>query len=212
MSGWTKAKRIAAAKKAARTRKRNAKAVKRKTPTRRKKRVIGKKKSGKKTWQKKASDKISDSEGIYMELLKEEFGSESIIFKTGNAEKEKYPSFVGVPDIAIYINKKLEFYEIKPAIPKRNQNKKNEIKDLKASFLKEHQMNWIKNNCLEKGRRRLSPIVNLVFYKKGKNYTYYRKKLTSRNLAKYSRNSDEKSKKRILKNIMKKKKFSLKYQ
>ena len=34
LSGWTKAKRIAAAKKAARTRKRNAKAVKRKTPTR----------------------------------------------------------------------------------------------------------------------------------------------------------------------------------
>ena len=58
----------------------------------------------------------------------------------------------------------------------------------------------------------MSPMVNLVFYKKGKNYTYYRKKLTSRNLAKYSRNSDEKSKKRILKNIMKKKKFSLKFQ
>ena len=87
MAGWTKAKRSAAAKKAARTRKRNAKAVKRKIP-RRRKRIIGKKKSSKKTWQKKASDKISDSEGRYMELLKEEFGSESIIFKTGNAEKE----------------------------------------------------------------------------------------------------------------------------
>ena len=145
MVGWTKAKRSAAAKKAARTRKRNAKAVKRKTP-RRRKRIVGKKKSSKKTWQKKASDKISDSEGRYMELLKEEFGSESIIFKTGNAEKEKYPSFVGVPDIAIYINKKLEFYEIKPAIPKQNQNKKNEIKNLKSSFLKEHQVDWIKNN------------------------------------------------------------------
>ena len=211
MSGWTKAKRSAAAKKAARTRKRNAKAVKRKTP-RRRKRIVDKKKSSKKTWQKEASDKTSDSEGRYMELLKEEFGSKSIIFKTGNSEKEKYPLFAGAPDIAVYINKKLEFYEIKPAIPKANQNKKNEIKNLKASFLKEHQVSWIKNNCLEKGRRRLSPHVNLVFYKKGKNYTYYRKKLNSNNLIKYSRKYDEKSKKRILKNIMKKKKFSLKFQ
>ena len=224
MAGWTKAKRSAAAKKAARTRKRNAttKATKRKVVAGRRKRATGKKKGGKKrntakrnvtysqSPQKKASDKIINSEGRYMEILKQQFGNKSVVFKTGNVDREKYPEFVGVPDIAKYSDKKLEFYEIKPAVPYRNRNN-NELKDLKASFLKPQQMNWIRNNCVEKGRKGLSPHVNLVFYKKGKNFTYFRKKLHSKNLAKYSREDDEKSRKRTLRRIIKKK-FSQKYQ
>jgi hypothetical protein len=202
MTAWTKAKRSAAAKKAALTRKKNkerqskAKHISKKTPRK------------KATHQQKSSNKINDSEGQYLKLLKKTFGSNSIVFKTGNAEKSHYKKFSGVPDIATFLKNKITFYEIKPAIPKKN---KTEIKDLKSSFLKENQEDWIKENCLKKGKKSL-PQVYLVFYKKGRKnvFRYYKKKISRGNLKKYCRSSSDRIKKNTLEAILEQR-FSGKY-
>ena len=207
MGPWTKAKRLAAGKKAARTRKKN-KASRSKIKRTRKK--TSKKKP---IHQQISSNKITDSEGQYLELLKKTLGSDSIVFKTGAVDKSHYKKFSGVPDLATFVKNKITFYEIKPAVPKKNKGSKNEFKDLKASFLKENQEDWIKKNCLKKGKNTLKPQVYLVFYKKGRKnvYKYWKKKLSRGNLKKYSISSSDAVKKRTLKSVITER-FSSKWQ
>ena len=191
--GWTKAKRKAAAKKAAKTRKQNSKKKPKKRETKRKTGT-----SKKPPPQQKGADKISDSEGKYMEVLKEKFGTSSIVFKTGNAKKEDYPNFAGVPDIAVYSDGKLSFYEIKPGFRGSDNSS-----DPKPSFLKSHQEKWIKNNCFKYKKLNVSsPPVYLIFYKKGRTvYKYWGKRIKKSNLQKYSQTSSAKKRKTTLKSI-----------
>jgi len=195
---WTQAKRSAAAKKAARTRKRNLLKKSGKNSTRKKR------KTRDTTHQKLSSKKINDSEGKFLELLEKKLNSEAIVFKTGAVDKKHYKKFAGVPDIAAFEKNKITFYEIKPAIPKQNKGLKSEFKNLDASFLKEHQEDWIKKNCLKKGANALKPKVFLVFYKKGRKnvYRYFLKKLSRTSLARYSRSADKKKRDKTLKFIV----------
>ena len=69
-----------------------------------------------------AAQKIAMSEGLWRKKLEREIGKNGIVFPTGTA--------VGVFDIGTYKkNKKLEFYEIKPKIPKPRALLKPEQKD-----------------------------------------------------------------------------------
>ncbi len=77
----------------------------------------------------KASTKNFESEKEYAEKLRGE-NHNSVVFHTG---KE-----TGVPDIVMYKNGKMNFYEIKPT------GKGND------SLLKASQAKWIKKNCLSK--------------------------------------------------------------
>lgn len=189
--GWTKAKRKAAAKKAAKTRKQKSKKKPKKRETKRKTGT-----SKKPPHQQKGADKISDSEGKYIEVLKEKFGTSSIVFKTGNAKKDDYPNFAGVPDIAVYSDGKLSFYEIKPGFSGSENNPK-------APFLKPHQEKWIKKNCFKYPKRSTSsPPVYMIFYKKGRTvYRYWGKRISKRNLQKYSQSDSERKRKTTLKSI-----------
>jgi len=86
-----------------------------------------------------------------------------LLFQTG---KE-----VGVPDIVLYKNSKLIFYEIKPT---KQENEKN-------SRLKESQVNWIKKNCFSKRNE-----AYVVFYKgPTRKLTFSKKFLTRKNIGMY---------------------------
>ena len=128
----SKAKRSAAAKKAARTRKLNRKRSKK--TERRSYKCPGtettRHKDGKwVTCSKKhdvssfyAAQKIAMSEGLWQKKLEKTIGRNGFAFPTGTA--------MGVFDIGTYKkNKKLEFYEIKPKIPKPRGLLKPEQKD-----------------------------------------------------------------------------------
>ena len=69
-----------------------------------------------------AAQKIAMSEGLWQKKLEQEIGKNGFVFPTGTA--------MGVFDIGTYKkNKKLEFYEIKPKIPKPRGLLKPEQKD-----------------------------------------------------------------------------------
>ena len=109
----------------------------------------------------KASKKNSDSERQYAEKLRGE-NHNSVVFHTG---KE-----TGVPDIVMYKNEKLSFYEVKPT------GKGNE------SLLKVSQAKWIKKNCLGK-----KIDVYLVRYKSRTNkFTFTKWKLNKNNIGMYT--------------------------
>ena len=110
-----------------------------------------------------ASKRNIQSEKQYVKKLKKQYPN-SLLFQTG---KE-----VGVPDIVLYINSKLVFYEIKPT---KKENEKN-------SRLKETQVKWIKKNCFAKGNE-----VYIVFYKGTTSKLIFSKKLlTRKNIGMYS--------------------------
>ena len=106
-----------------------------------------------------ASKKNSDSERQYAEKLRGE-NSNSVVFHTG---KE-----VGVPDIVMYKNGKMSFYEIKPT-------GKGD-----ASLLKATQAEWIKKNCL---RNKID--VYLVRYKGTNKFKFTKWKLGKNNIGRY---------------------------
>ena len=108
----------------------------------------------------KASGKNIDSERQYAEKLRGE-NHNSVVFHTG---KE-----IGVPDIVMYKNEKLSFYEVKPT------GKGNE------SLLKVSQAEWIKKNCLSQ-----KIDVYLVRYKGRTNKFIFTKiKLNKNNIGRY---------------------------
>ena len=108
-----------------------------------------------------ASGKNIDSERQYAEKLRGE-NHNSVVFHTG---KE-----TGVPDIVMYKNEKLSFYEVKPT------GKGNE------SLLKVSQAKWIKKNCLGK-----KIDVYLVRYKSRTNkFTFTKWKLNKNNIGMYT--------------------------
>ena len=108
----------------------------------------------------KASGKNIDSERQYAEKLRGE-NHNSVVFHTG---KE-----TGVPDIVMYKNEKLSFYEVKPT------GKGNE------SLLKVSQAEWIKKNCLSQ-----KIDVYLVRYKGRTNKFIFTKiKLNKNNIGRY---------------------------
>ena len=107
-----------------------------------------------------ASGKNIDSERQYAEKLRGE-NHNSVVFHTG---KE-----TGVPDIVMYKNEKLSFYEVKPT------GKGND------SLLKADQAKWIKKNCL-----RNNIDVYVVRYKcRTKKFTFVKKKLSKKNISMY---------------------------
>jgi len=151
LAASTKAKRSAAAKKAARTRKLNAISQnmfakdfdkltkKQKSSVKKESKKGGVKKSARKKTKRRsykchtckrthdvssyyAAQKIAMSEGLWQKKLEQEIGKNGFVFPTGTA--------MGVFDIGTYKkNKKLEFYEIKPKIPKPRGLLKPEQKD-----------------------------------------------------------------------------------
>ena len=107
----------------------------------------------------KASGKNIDSERQYAEKLRGE-NHNSVVFHTG---KE-----IGVPDIVMYKNEKLSFYEVKPT------GKGNE------SLLKVSQAEWIKKNCLSQ-----KIDVYLVRYKGTNKFKFTKWKLGKNNIGRY---------------------------
>jgi len=110
-----------------------------------------------------ASQRNIQSEIQYVKKLKKRY-PDSLLFQTG---KE-----IGVPDIVLYKNQKLSFYEIKPT---KQENEKN-------SRLKETQVDWIKKNCFAKGLE-----AYVVFYKgKTRKLTFSKKLLTRKNIGMFA--------------------------
>ena len=111
----------------------------------------------------KASKRNIQSEIQYVKKLKKQ-KPKALLFQTGTE--------VGVPDIVMYENSKLTFYEIKPT---KQENEKN-------SRLKNTQVAWIKKNCLAKKIK-----AYIVFYKgPTAKMTFTKKLLTRKNIEKYS--------------------------
>jgi len=111
----------------------------------------------------KASQRNIQSEIQFVKKLKKQ-NSKSLLFQTG---KE-----AGVPDIVLYKNSKLIFYEVKPT---KKENEKN-------SKLKQNQVKWIKKNCFAKGYD-----VYVVFYKgPTSKLTFSKKLLTRKNIDNYA--------------------------
>ena len=103
-----------------------------------------------------------ESEKQYVRKLKK-LKPKALLFQTG---KE-----VGVPDIVMYENSKLTFYEVKPT---KQENENN-------SRLKNTQVAWIKKNCLAKKNE-----AYIVFYKgPTRKMTFTKKQLTKKNIEKY---------------------------
>ena len=90
-----------------------------------------------------ASQRNIQSELQYVKKLKKQ-NLNSLLFQTG---KE-----IGVPDIVLYKNHKLSFYEVKPT---KQENEKN-------SRLKKTQVAWIKKNCFVKGIEAYVVFANLT--------------------------------------------------
>ena len=108
-----------------------------------------------------ASAKNIDSERQYEEKLRRE-NPGALVFQTGTE--------CGPPDIVMYKNGKLSFYEVKPT------GKGNE------SLLKVSQAEWIKKNCLSQ-----KIDVYLVRYKSRTNkFTFTKWKLNKNNIGMYT--------------------------
>ena len=207
MAASTKAKRSAAAKKAARTRKKNwakRSASAKAAATRKRKAGKGKKGGGRKKfkcpgtektrrkdgkWEDcakthdvasfYAAQKIALSEGLPKIKLEKEIGKNGIAFKTGTA--------LGVFDIGAYRKKKLEFYEIKPRNPKTKADR----------FLKPDQKEWAIRV------RRLGIITKMVYYDE-RNFVFYHSKpilLTEKNIEQYSEPDKENKKAKKIQKI-----------
>ena len=174
----SKAKRSAAAKKAARTRKLNRKRSKK--TKRRSYKCPGteatRHKDGKMVKCTKTHDvssfyaaqKIAMSEGLWQKKLEKTIGRNGFAFPTGTA--------MGVFDIGTYKkNKKLEFYEIKPKIPKPR------------ALLKPEQKKWALD-----WMKLIS--TKLVYYDE-KNFVFYHSKpilLTKKNIEQHSQPFNQK--------------------
>ena len=111
-----------------------------------------------------ASTKNFESEKEYAEKLRGE-NHNSVVFHTG---KE-----TGVPDIVMYKNGKMSFYEIKPT------GKGDD------SLLKASQAKWIIKNCLGK-----KIDVYLVRYKGTNKFIFTKIKLNKNNIGRYAEKSE----------------------
>ena len=174
----TKARRSAAAKKAARTRKLNRKRSKKtkrrsyKCPgTEATRRKDGKMVKCTKTHDVSsfyAAQKIAMSEGLWQKKLEKTIGRNGFAFPTGTA--------MGVFDIGTYKkNKKLEFYEIKPKIPKPR------------ALLKLEQKKWALDW--------MKLITTKLVYYDEKNFVFYHSKpilLTKKNIEQHSQPFNQK--------------------
>jgi len=174
----TKARRSAAAKKAARTRKLNRKRSKK--TKRRSYECPGteatRRKDGKMVKCTKTHDvssfyaaqKIAMSEGLWQKKLNNTIGRNGFAFTTGTA--------MGVFDIGAYKkNKKLEFYEIKPKIPKPR------------ALLKLEQKKWALDW--------MKLITTKLVYYDEKNFVFYHSKpilLTKKNIEQHSQPFNQK--------------------
>ena len=174
----TKARRSAAAKKAARTRKLNRKRSKK--TKRRSYECPGteatRRKDGKMVKCTKTHDvssfyaaqKIAMSEGLWQKKLEKKIGRGGFVFPTGTA--------MGVFDIGTYKkNKKLEFYEIKPKISKPR------------ALLKPEQKKWALDW--------MKLITTKLVYYDEKNFVFYHSKpilLTKKNIEQYSQPFNQK--------------------
>ena len=174
----SKAKRSAAAKKAARTRKLNRKRSKK--TKRRSYKCPGteatRHKDGKMVKCTKTHDvssfyaaqKIAVSEGLWQKKLENTIGRNGFAFPTGTA--------MGVFDIGTYKkNKKLEFYEIKPKIPKPR------------ALLKPEQKKWALDW--------MKLITTKLVYYDEKNFVFYHSKpilLTKKNIEQHSQPFNQK--------------------
>ncbi len=111
-----------------------------------------------------ASRRNIESEKQYVKKLKNQ-NRNSLIFQTGKEE--------GVPDIGLFRNKKLIFYEVKPTKKENHSN----------SLLKKSQNAWIKKYCLGHGID-----VYVVFYSGPTSKLRFTKKLlTRKNIGMYSK-------------------------
>lgn len=109
-----------------------------------------------------ASKRNIESEKQYVRKLKKQKPN-SLLFQTGKEE--------GVPDIVMYENSRLTFYEIKPT---KQENEKN-------SRLKDTQVAWIRKNCLAKKNE-----AYIVFYRgPTRKMTFIKKLLTRKNIEEY---------------------------
>ena len=174
----SKAKRSAAAKKAARTRKLNRKRSKKtkrrsyKCPgTETTRRKDGKMVKCTKTHDVSsfyAAQKIAMSEGLWQKKLENTIGRNGFAFPTGTA--------MGVFDIGTYKkNKKLEFYEIKPKIAKPR------------ALLKLEQKKW--------ALKWMKIITTKLVYYDEKNFVFYHSKpilLTKKNIEQHSQPLNQK--------------------
>ena len=126
-----------------------------------------------------AAQKIAMSEGLWRKKLEREIGKNGIVFRTGTA--------VGVFDIGTYKkNKKLDFYEIKPKIPRTNVDR----------LLKPEQKDWAVDKAWK-----LHITTKLVYYDE-KNFVFYHSKpilLTKKNIEQYSKPNQLKKAKEIQK-------------
>ena len=178
LARMTKARRSAAAKKAARTRKLNRKRSKK--TKRRSYECPGteatRRKDGKMVKCTKTHDvssfyaaqKIAMSEGLWQKKLEKKIGRGGFVFPTGTA--------MGVFDIGTYKkNKKLEFYEIKPKIPKPR------------ALLKLEQKKWALDW--------MKLITTKLVYYDEKNFVFYHSKpilLTKKNIEQHSQPFNQK--------------------
>ena len=178
LARMTKARRSAAAKKAARTRKLNRKRSKK--TKRRSYECPGteatRRKDGKMVKCTKTHDvssfyaaqKIAMSEGLWQKKLENTIGRNGFAFPTGTA--------MGVFDIGTYKkNKKLEFYEIKPKIPKPR------------ALLKPEQKKWALDW--------MKLITTKLVYYDEKNFVFYHSKpilLTKKNIEQHSQPFNQK--------------------
>ena len=126
-----------------------------------------------------AAQKIAMSEGLWLKELERGIGKKEFVFPTGTA--------VGVFDIGTYKkNKKLDFYEIKPKIPRTNVDR----------LLKPEQKDWAVDKAWK-----LHITTKLVYYDE-KNFVFYHSKpilLTKKNIEQYSKPNQLKKAKEIQK-------------
>ena len=119
-----------------------------------------------------AAQKIAMSEGLWLKELERGIGKKEFVFPTGTA--------MGVFDIGTYKkNKKLEFYEIKPKIPRTNVDR----------LLKPEQKDWAVDKAWK-----LHITTKLVYYDE-KNFVFYHSKpilLTKKNIEQYSQPFNQK--------------------
>lgn len=155
-NGKCSLKRHLAAVKAANKKKLNSKSVKSKTNTDNKTKT--KKRNGK-TQSQIAKEARSKNERSEKNFVKKLVGRGFFTFRTGQA--------YAVPDIVAYKNRKLSFYEIKPAHSKATAK----------TLLMKHQYDWMKKFCLNKKIE-----VNLVFYTGSQSFKYSVVRITKKNI------------------------------
>ena len=180
LGGWTKTKRVAAAKKAARTRKRNAtrnKTVKKNKPKKTNKKSQIMRKAGI-----DAHALNRESEVGFRKLLQKRLtGKKSMVFLTSTNGK-------GLPDVVQFNGKQLDFFEIKPGVIDNPKSKRRYLNPDQVTFM---------NKCLDRG---IAPYI--VFYKKRGRMLYHIKQLKNeKQIMRYSQTNEKRIKPEKIKKL-----------